>query len=181
VAHKELEREVSRKSITLVKNSGVLPVNKENVKSIVVVGSTYSDSLQKALLAIHPSVELIQASQPLNADQLAKVKSADLVVLGTYTFNVSGRLPSSNQMKMVNQVIQAAPDKTVAIGIRNPYDIMAFPNVSAYLAQYGFRDASFKATAETIFGMNNPSGKLPVTIYQDTNSVLYPFGHGLSY
>jgi beta-N-acetylhexosaminidase len=78
-------------------------------------------------------------------------------------------------------VIQAATDKTVAVGIRNPYDIMAFPEVTAYLTQYGFRDASFKAVAETIFGMNNPSGKLPVTIYRNADSVLYPFGHGLTY
>jgi beta-N-acetylhexosaminidase len=179
--HKEVEKEVAQKSITLVKNNGLLPVNKDNFDSVVVVGSTYSQSLQQALSAYHPSVELIQSSQPLNAEQLAKVQNADLVVLGTYTFNVSGRLPSSNQMKMVNQVIQAAPDKTVAVGIRNPYDIMAFPNVTAYLAQYSFRDASFKATADTIFGMNNPTGKLPVTIYQDAETVLYPFGHGLGY
>ncbi|MDR7074147.1 beta-N-acetylhexosaminidase [Fictibacillus barbaricus] len=179
--HKEVEKEVARKSITLVKNSGLLPVNKDNVDSVVVIGNTYSQSLQQALSVYKPSVELIQSAQKLNEEQLNKVRNADLVVLGTYTFNVSGRLPSSAQMQMVNQVIQAAPNKTVAVGIRNPYDIMAFPNVTAYLAQYGFRDASFKATAETIFGMNNPTGKLPVTIYQDADSVLYPFGHGLGY
>jgi beta-N-acetylhexosaminidase len=148
---------------------------------VVVIGNTYSDSLQLALSAHHSSVELIKSTQPLNEEQLTKVRNADLVVLGTYTFNVSGRSPSSPQMQMVNQVIQAAPDKTIAVGIRNPYDIMAFPDVPAYIAQYGFRDASFKAAAETIFGLNNPAGKLPVTIYKNSETVLYPFGHGLSY
>jgi beta-N-acetylhexosaminidase len=181
IKHKEVEREVARKSITLVKNNSLLPVNKNNIDSVVVVGNTYSENLQQALAAHHSSVELIKSSQPLSEAQLTKVRNADLVVLGTYTFNVSGRSPSSPQMQMVNQVIQAATDKTVAVGIRNPYDIMAFPEVTAYLTQYGFRDASFKAAAETIFGMNNPSGKLPVTIYRNADSVLYPFGHGLSY
>jgi beta-N-acetylhexosaminidase len=181
IKHKEVEREVARKSITLVKNTSLLPVNKNNVDSVVVVGNTYSENLQQALAAHHSSVELIKSSQPLSEAQLTKVRNADLVVLGTYTFNVSGRSSTSPQMQMVNQVIQAATDKTVAVGIRNPYDIMAFPEVTAYLTQYGFRDASFKAAAETIFGMNNPSGKLPVTIYRNADSVLYPFGHGLTY
>ncbi len=181
ITHKETELEVARKSITLVQNNGLLPVDKNNLDSVVVIGNTYSDSLQKALAEHHSSVELIKSTQPLSEAQLTKVRNANLVVLGTYTFNVSGRSPSSPQMQMVNQVIQAAPDKTVAVGIRNPYDIMAFPEVTAYLTQYGFRDASFKASAETIFGLNNPSGKLPVTIYRDADSVLYPFGHGLSY
>lgn len=180
-AHKDLENDVARKSITLVKNNGVLPINKTEKKSVVVVGNTYSENLQKALAAHHSSVELIKSSQPLSQEQLQKVQNADLVVLGTYTFDVNGRLPSSAQMKMVNQVIGAASEKTIAIGIRNPYDIMAFPEVSAYITQYSFRDASFRAAAETIFGMNNPSGKLPITIYKDANHVLYPFGHGLSY
>ena len=179
--HKDLENEVARKSVTLVKNNGVLPANKDNINSIVVVGNTYSENLQQALSAYHPSVELIKSAQVLSQEQLQKVQNADLVVLGTYTFNVSGRLPSSPQMQMVQQVINAAPDKTISVGIRNPYDIMAFPEISGYLAQYSFRDASFRAAAETIFGMNNPAGKLPVTIFKDAETVLYPFSHGLSY
>lgn len=180
--HKALENEVARKSITLVKNDNLLPVDKNEVKSVVVIGNTYIENLKQALASHHSSVELIKADKPLNAEQLQKVKDADLVVLGTYTFNVAGRSPSSPQMQMINQVIEAAPDKTTAVGIRNPYDIMAFPEVSAYLTQYSFRDASFRAAAETIFGMNDPSGKLPVTIYEEgLEQILYPFGHGESY
>jgi beta-N-acetylhexosaminidase len=180
-AHKEIEKEVARKSVTLVKNNGLLPVDQKNVKSIVVIGNTFIQPLQQALSKYNSSVELIQTTQKLSEVQLAKVRDANLVVLGTYTFDVSGRSPLSAQMQMVNQVIESAPDKTIAVGIRNPYDIMAYPAIPAYLAQYGFRDASFQATAETIFGFNQPAGKLPVTIYQEGKTVLYPFGHGLTY
>jgi beta-glucosidase len=67
-------------------------------------------------------------------------------------------------------------------------------------AWYGGEDAG-TAIAETLAGGNNPSGRLPVTFYRDTNDlppftdysmsnrtyryfngpVLYPFGYGLSY
>ena len=58
---------------------------------------------------------------------------------------------------------------------------MSYTDVDAYLVQYGFRPASFEATANTIFGKNNPTGKLPVTIYNHDGSVLYGFDHGLGY
>ncbi|GGM35403.1 hypothetical protein GCM10011351_21840 [Paraliobacillus quinghaiensis] len=44
------------------------------------------------------------------------------------------------------------------------------------MAQYEFRKASFEATAATIFGDNNSTGLLPISI-----PGLYDLGHGLSY
>ncbi len=83
-------------------------------------------------------------------------------------------------MKLANQ-LTSSTIPVIGIGIRNPYDVMAYPNVDAYLVQYGFRRASFEASAATIFGQNNPTGKLPITIYNSVGDVLYGFGHGLNY
>jgi beta-N-acetylhexosaminidase len=69
----------------------------------------------------------------------------------------------------------------IAVAIRNPYDIIAYPKVDAYLTQYGFTNVSFEATVKTIFGKNNPVGRLPVTIFHSSGEVLYGFGHGLGY
>ena len=101
--------------------------------------------------------------------------------MGSYTFNVSGRSPISAQMQLINQVIDEVDVPVIGVGIRNPYDIMAFPEIDAYLAQYSYRTASFKATAATLLGENNPTGLLPVTIPDQNGEVLYPFGHGLFY
>lgn len=72
-------------------------------------------------------------------------------------------------------------NESVANAVKVPYDIMSYPNVGAYLVQYSFKNASFEATANTIFGENNPTGKLPVTIYNQAGGVLYGFGQGLGY
>lgn len=85
-------------------------------------------------------------------------------------------------MQMINTIIDETDSPVVGVGIRNPYDISAYPEIDAFIAQYGFRDASFKATADTIFGQNNPTGVLPVTIPNASGeSTLYEFGYGLSY
>ncbi|WP_425464008.1 glycoside hydrolase family 3 N-terminal domain-containing protein [Oceanobacillus piezotolerans] len=180
--HKKVEKEAAERSITLVKNEDALPLQVNAGDNIVVIGNTYRDSLYDAIRAHHSKTELISASGPLSAAQLKYLQEeADAVIIGSHTSNVNGRSPNSSQMQMINQVIENLDAPVIAVGIRNPYDIMAFPEIDAYLAQYGFRDASFKATAATIFGDNNPTGLLPITIPSQAGETLYEFGHGLSY
>jgi beta-N-acetylhexosaminidase len=179
--HKQIEAEVAAKSITLVKNEQVLPLHVSEVSKIVVVGNTNIELLGEAVRTHHPNTAVIKTGTLLNESQLREVQEADAVIVGTYTSTVAGRLPSNPQMQIVQQILDNTDAPVIAVGIRNPYDIMAYPNVDAYLAQYGFRNASFQAAADTIFGVNMPTGKLPVTIPGYDGQVLYEFGHGLSY
>jgi beta-N-acetylhexosaminidase len=177
--HKSIEKEAAAKSITLVKNNSVLPLQPAASARIVVVGSN-AELLAAEAKKHHGNVEYITASAPLSAAQLDSVKKADAIILGTSTSNVSGRSPNSNLMKLANQLVDTDVPM-IAVGIRNPYDIMAYPDADAYLAQYGFRPVSFEASVETIFGKNRPAGKLPVTIYSQDGSILFGYGHGLEY
>ncbi len=177
--HKAIEKEAAEKSITLIKNEGILPLNPTMDEKVLVIGSGAA-LLAEQVRKHHENVEVIATESPLSSAQLEKVKAADYVILGTQTSSVSGRSPNSNLMKLANQVISAEVP-TAAVGIRNPYDIMAYPQVDAYIAQYGFRPASYQASVDTIFGINKPSAKLPVTLYAQDGSALYSFGHGLSY
>ncbi|UOQ95690.1 glycoside hydrolase family 3 protein [Halobacillus shinanisalinarum] len=180
-AHKQVEQKAAEKSITLVKNEDVLPLGPSADEKVVVVGNSYSNSLYQAVRNHHENTELIQASSPLNEEQLSQLENAEAIVAGTYTYNVNGRSESSSQMQLVNQLIEKLDTPVIGVGIRNPYDIMAYPRIDGYLAQYGFREASFEATAATLFGENNPTGLLPITIPGENGDALYEFGHGLSY
>jgi beta-N-acetylhexosaminidase len=180
--HKSIEKEAAAKSITLVKNNNVLPLTVSPEDKIVVVGgSGFSINLLAAeVQKHHPGAVYMNASGPLNATQLAQLKDVKYIIAGTYTSSVGGRAQNATQMVMTRQLIETGVP-VIAVGARNPYDIMSYKNVDAYLAQYGFRPASFEAAANTIFGKNNPTGKLPVTIYNHDGSVLYGFDHGLGY
>jgi beta-N-acetylhexosaminidase len=178
--HKAVEKEVAEKSITLVKNEGVLPLHASADDLILVLGSNNSN-ITDEVRKHHNNVKVINTTTVLSPGNLEVAKSAKYIILGTSTSNVNGRLPSANIMRLANQLIEQTDAPVIGIGIRNPYDIMAYPNVDAYLAQYGFRPASFEAAVNTIFGKNNPTGKLPVTIYNQNGGILYGFGHGLGY
>ncbi|WP_409292493.1 glycoside hydrolase family 3 protein [Peribacillus sp. SCS-37] len=178
--HKAVEKEAAAKSITLIKNNGVLPVKAAADDKIAVIGNTYLTELAGEIKKHHGNATVVTASKPLTAAQLASIKDAKYIILGTVTSTVSGRSPNSDQMKLANQLVDLDVP-VIGAGIRNPYDIMAYPGADAYLAQYSFRNASFEALANTIFGKNNPSGKLPVTIYDAARQVLYGYGHGLTY
>ena len=181
--HKQIEKEAAERSVTLVKNErDALPLQLSPEDNIVVVGNTYIADLKNAISKFHANTTVIQTSSyALTEEQKQLIRNASAVIMGSYTFNVSGRSPDSAQMKMVNSIIAESEAPVISVGIRNPYDIMAYPEVDAYIAQYGFRTASFDASAGVVFGQVNPSGKLPVTIPGPDGSVLYEFGHGLSY
>ncbi|CAH2714172.1 Beta-hexosaminidase [Neobacillus rhizosphaerae] len=178
--HLQVEKEAAAKSITLVKNNGVLPLKAATDDKIVVVGSSAS-VLTAQVKKHHQNVTVIDTTAPLSEQNLAIAKTAKYIIVGTNTSTVSGRLPSANLMKLANQVIEQTEASVIGVGIRNPYDVMAYPNVDAYLTQYGTKDVSFEASINTIFGVNKPTAKLPVTIYSQDGSVLYGFDHGLGY
>ncbi|WP_396954527.1 glycoside hydrolase family 3 protein [Neobacillus sp.] len=178
--HLQVEKEAAAKSITLVKNNGVLPLKSATDDKIVVVGSSAS-VLTAEVKKHHQNVTVIDTTAPLSAQNLAIAKTAKYIIVGTNTSTVSGRLPSANLMKLANQVIEQTEASVIGVGIRNPYDVMSYPNVDAYLTQYGTKDVSFEAAVNTIFGVNKPTAKLPVTIYSQDGSVLYGFDHGLGY
>ncbi|AIY04446.1 glycoside hydrolase family protein [Planococcus sp. PAMC 21323] len=179
--HKQIEKQAAEKSITLVKNEGVLPLAPTPEELLVVVGNSSSAELYKEIKARHEQTVWIEATKPLTASQLETLNTAQAVIVGTSTSSLSQRSPGSDQMKLINQVIAESQAPVVGVAIRNPYDIMAYPEIDAYLTQYSFRTASYKAMAATIMGELNPTGKLPVTIPNLAGEVFYEYGHSVSY
>lgn len=182
-AHKQVEKEAAEQSITLLKNNDVLPLEVPDQKEVAVLGRVYVQDLAKAVQSFHPNVTVVEAPEDykLTAEQKQKLTNADAVIIGSVTSNVAGRMPENPQMAMIKQVIAETDAPVITLAVRNPYDIAAFPEVDAYLAQYGFQSASFRAAAAVIFGHLQPAGKLPVTIPDDNGQIMYNYGFGLGY
>ncbi|MED1952847.1 glycoside hydrolase family 3 N-terminal domain-containing protein [Brevibacillus centrosporus] len=180
--HRQVEAEAALRSITLVKNSGVLPLKLTEAQKIAVVGKEYVDQLAEAIQKYHAQTTPVHlGNKGFTPEQWKQVIQADTVILASYTSDVKGRSMEDPLMKEYRRLIEQRVGPVVGVAIRNPYDIMAYPLVDAYLVQYGYRTASFAAMAATLFGGNQPRGRLPVTIPDGKGNVLYPYGHGLSY
>lgn len=173
--HLALADEIADKSITLVKNEGnILPLA-TNDEVFITGPSVGKPSLLSSLLqdkGVNTSFYATGTS-PTQAqiDQaVEQAQGAEKVIVTSYTAN------TNKQQEAFVKAIQDTGVPVIIAAIRNPYDLMVFPAVDAYLATYGDRDVSVRGLARILVGEVQPSGKLPVTI-----PGLYDFGHGLTY
>ena len=192
-SHKRLARTIAEKSITLLKNKGnILPLKSNRFKKISVIAfreTDRKDLLEKEL----PFFKFIQSRLP-DADYitlnklsepkdfrkaLTAAKKSDLVIfpvfIGVQSF--SGEITLSKPMKKLIRKINLLKTSTIVLGMGNPYIISDLPNTDVYLTSYGLANASQAAIVQALFGENDISGKLPVTI----PNTIYSFGFGEKY
>ncbi|MFB4160037.1 exo-beta-N-acetylmuramidase NamZ domain-containing protein [Geomicrobium sp. JSM 1781026] len=164
-------------------DDNILPLQPESDEQIAVVSNNYLEELEASISPLHSNVDYVElGSDGLTEENWETINAADYVIAATTSATNADRDANHPQIQMVNEIQENADASVIALGVRNPYDIMAYPDVDAYVAQYSFRDASFTASARAIFGRLGPTGKLPVTIPTiDGDDVLYEAGHGLTY
>ncbi|MGP4081485.1 glycoside hydrolase family 3 protein [Pseudalkalibacillus sp. R45] len=169
-----LADQMTEESVTLVKNDDVLPLDSD--RELFVTGPSIGNTglLADQLTEKGYSAEAYATNTSPTAAQISnsveQASDAETVIVTAYSANLNDA-----QQQLVNELMETGKEVVVA-SMRNPYDIMAFPDVDANVLTYGYRDISVKALAKVITGEVNPTGKLPVTIPD-----LYEYGHGLSY
>ncbi len=244
--HKKVSLECAEKSMVLLKNNGILPLDRNSIKTIAVIGPnadsrealegnynghadeyvTFLDGIRNAFDGrIHHSegsalfkdrVMNLGMADDRIAEAVIAAENSDVVILcvglnatlegeegDTGNEFCSGdkpdlRLPES-QRKLVKAV--TAVGKPVIIvdaagSAMNTEEDCAALIHAWYPGQFGGT-----ALANIIFGDVSPSGKLPVTFYEDADrlpeftdysmknrtyryaeeNILYPFGYGLTY
>ncbi|MCB5936661.1 glycoside hydrolase family 3 protein, partial [Bacillus sp. DFI.2.34] len=148
--------EISNKAVTLLENdNNVLPLQKD--QKLYVTGWSKVDALK--LLLTQKGFTLVD-----NADD------ADVIVATTYNAH-----SNATQKEGVLE-LQKTGKPVVVTALRNPYDLMVFPEVDGFLASYGNLDINLVGVANALAGEINPTGKLPVAI-----PGIYDIGHSLSY
>jgi beta-N-acetylhexosaminidase len=194
-AHQAIVQEVADKSLTLVKNDGVLPVAPDRmVRAVNIIVQKYDPDLVPATLAAKlaaafPGIQSFAFRPDMDAAVYDKawkaVKESDLVILSLFV--PRNRLGDAapfrdGDLAFINKVIAAKPKAVLAMAYGNPHLIRKIPNVGAFLVGYGERGwfgnqaVYFDTFVKALRGEIKPAGKLPVKV-----SDLYPIGTGLSY
>lgn len=225
-AHLDVSLESARESMTLLKNDNdLLPLSK-SARRIAVIGpnadvARYGDyekepngkhiSLLQGIRSAVPSAAVdFDEGKDITA-AVAKAKAADVVVLGLGEWQgISGEgfdrtdlgLPGE-QEQLLEAVVQTGKPVVLVLENGRPLTIgWAKQHVDAILEAWYPGEFGGKAIAETLFGDNNPSGRLTITfprsvgqlpdfynsdpsrVYKyvnDDGKPLFPFGFGLSY
>ena len=186
--HRRIAREIAAKSITLVKNQGILPFERDEELTTMVAGVAYTRELADLVREAAGGEVLMwdfgrgpTDNDPTPESILEAVRmaeDADRILLFTYS---SSELPEGQARLAEALAIMGKPMAVVALGL--PYDLQSMLMVPAYVASYSldrWPDATptpvvWEAVVDMLFG-EQPGGKLPVTLGRD-----YPVGHGLGY
>jgi len=172
--HRALAREIAERSITLLRDRvGLMPMGPG--QQITVIAPRPGDltpadtssylrlSLADALRAegLHVA-ELVMELDPSDAE-IAAVRAAlgtmpgSLAIVGTID-----ALAHPQQARLVSAFVEARIP-TVAIALRTPLDLGAYPTVDTALATYGQQPPTLEALARAITGGIPFQGRLPVS------------------
>jgi len=173
--HRKVAEEISRNSLTLVKDEmNLIPIRTKNILAISPESTIFSkiaDKLTSNLSFAEAVVNKFGGDSmkiPVNPDEsiinsiLEKIEKYDLIIVGTYNANLNG-----GQVKLVNNILNKTKN-VIVVALMNPYDILKFKDVSTYLCAYEYTQLSVNNIIECLNGKFNSSG--------DTSSVIVKRG-----
>ncbi|MBV9615536.1 MAG: beta-N-acetylhexosaminidase [Ktedonobacteraceae bacterium] len=171
-AHAQLQDRVYELSTTLVRNEdALLPLHLEAGENIVIV-SPQRNSISKvedryysdtALLEIvrqyHSNGKLLPvASEDDYQKVLQETRETDIFIVATVNAHLD-----EGQASIVRFLVSSGR-RVIGIAIRNPYDLLAFPQLRTYLVTYEYTRPALLAAMRVLFGEREAQGHLPVTI-----------------
>ncbi len=172
--HRRIAQDIADASITLVRDTGRLPLRPAPESTIAVItpvpvnltpadtSSAVTIRLADAVRRRHARVQALQLHPNADDTELTALldtcAAANEIIIGTISAE-----PDGVQARLVNALL-ARGCQPVVVALRTPYDIIAFPEVPVYLCAYGIRDTSTEAAARVLFGEVTPRGVLPCAI-----------------
>ncbi|MFC4803223.1 beta-N-acetylhexosaminidase [Neobacillus sp. GCM10023253] len=176
VEHQQLADEIYKQGITVVKNNEILPINPNGGQKVLVVYSENKYTMQvedkryssihlgKAVKEMDPDAHVLEVSNPPTDEEIdraaVKAKDFDVIIIGTLTAK-----PGDSQVKLVEKLYDTGVP-VVVIATRSPYDLAYLPNVHGYICTYEFPYPALKMAAKAIYGLEQMTSRLPVTIPQ---------------
>jgi beta-N-acetylhexosaminidase len=181
VAHQQVVQEVADRSVTLMRNEGLLPLKAIDPKNTVHITIQKEDNqlgVQDAILkmtAAFPGMVTFSLKPGCGAEYFrqaeAACQKAGLVILSFFVqrtrFGDAAPVPA-DQLKLVNGLIASKPGKVIALSYGNPYILAKIPNVTAFLLGYGERGwygnqlVYTESFIRVLQGNLEPRGNLPL-------------------
>ncbi|MEJ0056132.1 MAG: glycoside hydrolase family 3 N-terminal domain-containing protein [Bacteroidota bacterium] len=195
IEHKTVVQEVADRSVTLLRNEGVLPLTSLNpVKTVHITIQKDEDQpnvrmLTREMTAAFPEMKqysLKPGSGKSYYDEIIKAsETSDLVILSLFVQRTRHGDPTplrAEDLDLINKIIATKPGKVVAMSFGNPLLIKRINKIPAFMVGYGEggfygnQVVYFSSFIKVLKGELAPSGKLPIIVSEE-----FPIGTGLSY
>jgi len=172
--HQALAEEVAQRSITLVRDSThLLPLRLPAEARVAVVtprpqdltpadtSSYLKPELAAAVRRHHACVHEFTIPMNPRPDEVRAlcdtIAGYNLAIVGTIN-----AADAAGQAALVNALLKRQIE-TIAVAMRLPYDLAAFPAAPAYVCTYSILPPSMQAAADALWGKSAFPGQLPVT------------------
>ncbi|BCG58233.1 beta-N-acetylhexosaminidase [Paenibacillus sp. URB8-2] len=182
--HREIARRISEASVTLVRHSlPMLPLGGERTLVVTIAPGAVTQADES--VAVGPGLGSALKRHGLDCREIV-VPPAEIagrldslvreaasggyghLVVGTYNAQFDAA-----QISLVKSLLALGKPLAVA-ALRNPYDLLAFPEVQVYAAAYESRPLALDSMAKALLGLTPFRGRLPVSLGE-----LHPAGWGL--
>jgi beta-N-acetylhexosaminidase len=173
--HDALEQETARKSITVVRNNGSIPLQSGGEKTVHLMGvhraitdlgavleRNHAQTRSSVLDYRLTDAEMEQAFK-IAAEAAQRGESLIVATIPPEPWS-DQRVTLERQALLVKGLFEAYGKGLIVVALREPYDLRYFPEVENYICTYGYRPCSLKALSDALFGIYEPTGRLPVTI-----------------
>lgn len=175
--HLELAKLISRKSITLLKNeNNLVPLSKDEQQKYahIIIADSRNDNdgeffrrnLKSKIQDINFARILMNSGEIDYQSALEISKNSDVIIISIYSKvrSYQGTLGINEKQKELVRKIIALKKPVIMISHGNPYVLGEFPEVTAYINNYGDTKFSELAVIEALLGEIDIEGKSPVSI-----------------
>ncbi|MFD0958333.1 glycoside hydrolase family 3 protein [Paenibacillus chungangensis] len=172
--HRAVAAKWSESSVTVVKNEGALLPLKREERTLVLWPDIVPVSVADEMLAGDGTLGGFLAQYGANVVErsmsdegaLADAEQFGQIVVVTYDAS-----KHELEREMARATVKLAGDRVVAVSVRNPLDLLLYPEAKAYVTVYECRPLALSSAAKVLLGDLKPTGKLPLEL-----SPAYPFG-----
>jgi beta-N-acetylhexosaminidase len=196
IEHQRIVQEAADRSLTLLKNDGVLPLPASRLGGKVVQivvqkvdGDPSPAALTAKLSTVCPSLVTFTLRPDLDPAYHEKawsaVQDADLVIVSLFVQRTKLGDPTplrDADLALLQRVIAAKPKSVLAMSYGNPHLVRRIPGAAAFAVGYGERGwfgnqpVYFDSFVKLLKGELKPAGKLPVRVSDE-----YPIGAGITW
>ncbi|WP_050568006.1 glycoside hydrolase family 3 protein [Vibrio azureus] len=193
--HRDIERDIAKKSITLLKNNqSLIPLTVKELGKIHIITpwGEQAAAMKQTFLqngVNEDDITTVKMSQTDWETEKSNIEKADTLIVGSSAYGVSpvtanadpaqvtesGKIANNQFARFALEFADKNNKKTILVSMRSPHDVANYNDIAnVILATYSpfgfdnnyFKGPSVKEVPNIIMGNDKALGKLPVTVRQ---------------